>query len=71
MKDLFSKDFYPTPERVAADMLAGLDFYCISSILEPSAGKGDLADAAKQRMRAIRSDRWNKVNWDKIGRAHV
>ena len=61
---MFSKDFYPTPERVAADMLAGLDFYCISSILEPSAGKGDLADAAKQRMRAIRSDRWNKVNWD-------
>ena len=53
---MFSKDFYPTPKRVAADMLAGLDFYCISSILEPSAGKGDLADAAKQRMRAIRSD---------------
>ena len=52
MKDLFSKDFYPTPEQLASDMLSGIDFDWISSVLEPSAGKGDLADAVRQRLRS-------------------
>ena len=34
--------FYPTPPSVAEKMLAGLDFTTIFSVLEPSAGKGDL-----------------------------
>lgn len=34
--------FYPTPPSIAEMMLAGLDFSCIQSVLEPSAGKGDL-----------------------------
>ncbi len=36
--------FYPTPPRVAEKMLAGIDFNFIGSVLEPSAGKGDLID---------------------------
>ena len=34
--------FYPTPPSVADKMLAGLDFDHVQSVLEPSAGKGDL-----------------------------
>lgn len=37
--------FYPTPPSIAEKMLAGLDFTYIRSVLEPSAGKGDLIQA--------------------------
>lgn len=37
--------FYPTPKHIAEKMLEGVDFKHIKSILEPSAGKGDLCDA--------------------------
>ena len=36
--------FYPTPAALADKMLAGLDMNYVSSVLEPSAGKGDLVD---------------------------
>lgn len=35
-------DFYPTPEKLADDILLGLDTKKIVTVLEPSAGKGDL-----------------------------
>lgn len=34
--------FYPTPPSVAREMLKDLDFRMIQTVLEPSAGKGDL-----------------------------
>lgn len=37
--------FYPTPPSVAGKMLAGLDLGYIQSVLEPSAGKGNLIGA--------------------------
>jgi len=37
------KTFYPTPEALADKLFTGLDWRSIGSILEPSAGKGDLA----------------------------
>lgn len=39
---MFNPDFYPTPEAVAATMLDPLDLRG-KTVLEPSAGKGDLA----------------------------
>lgn len=39
------KNFYPTPRALADEMLRGIDRHMISSVLEPSAGKGDLAQA--------------------------
>jgi len=36
--------FYPTPEKVAKKLLEGLEFYRIKTVLEPSAGKGNLVD---------------------------
>lgn len=37
--------FYPTPPELAVKMLEGLDVDFVSSVLEPSAGKGDLVRA--------------------------
>jgi methylase of polypeptide subunit release factors len=45
---MFGTDFYPTPHGIVSRMLAKVDTGKISSILEPSAGKGDIADAVKE-----------------------
>lgn len=41
--------FYPTPRPLAEKMLSGLDMDHIQSVLEPSAGKGDLIDAIAKK----------------------
>ena len=46
--------FYPTPPSVAEKMLAGVEFDYIRSVLEPSAGKGDLIQAL-MRVYLVRS----------------
>lgn len=38
-----NKNFYPTPEALAKKMLDKIDFKRVHTVLEPSAGKGDLA----------------------------
>ena len=49
-----SKDYYPTPPALAAELLAGLEIdgysieYAGGPILEPSAGSGDLARAIEK-----------------------
>jgi phospholipid N-methyltransferase len=40
-----AKSFYPTPATLAAKMLCDIDFRTCTTILKPSAGKGDLLDA--------------------------
>lgn len=37
-----SSEFYPTPPELVDKMLSGLDFSRIETVLEPSAGKGDI-----------------------------
>ncbi len=45
------EDFYPTPRTLISKMLAEVNnIRSIGSVLEPSAGKGDLCDAVKLRM---------------------
>lgn len=41
-------EFYPTPSKLAGMMLAGIDWSNVSTVLEPSAGKGDLCEAAQK-----------------------
>ena len=43
-------DFYPTPEHLATEMLNMVDLKCVHFVLEPSAGKGDLVNALKDKM---------------------
>ena len=42
---MFDKNFYPTPAGIASIMLAGVGINHHKTILDPSAGKGDLLDA--------------------------
>lgn len=40
--------FYPTPSEVAGKLMAGVDWKIVKSVLEPSAGRGDLIEWAKR-----------------------
>jgi len=58
-------DFFPTPATLIAKMLDKIDFKYISSILENSAGKGDLADAIIEKFKLSRSHYYNReAVWD-------
>ncbi len=58
-----NKDFYPTPEAIINKMLCDIDFKMIHSILEPSAGKGNIVEAIKKKEKFY-SSTYNKVNYD-------
>lgn len=58
-----NKDFYPTPQNIIDKMLCDLDFSMIKSILEPSAGKGDIVEALEKK-REKRSYGYNKYQFD-------
>ena len=49
------KTFYPTPEKLAERLLQGLRWDRIESVLEPSAGKGDLARYVAGRLHYSRN----------------
>lgn len=53
-----SSGFYPTPIDLANRMMNGIKWDYVSSILEPSAGKGDLADIINRRWNAHRGRSW-------------
>lgn len=48
------KEFYPTPSVLAGRMMGMVDWHRVRTVLEPSAGKGDLLDAAKKAVEHIR-----------------
>lgn len=60
---MIPKDFYPTPENLINKMLCDIDFKMIHSILEPSAGSGNIVEAIKQKEK-LYSTTYNKVNYD-------
>jgi len=43
-----NKDFYPTPTSLIEEMISDLNLSMIHTILEPSAGKGDIVKAIKE-----------------------
>lgn len=51
---MFGEQFYPTPRDLIDRMLAELDFHKIETVLEPSAGKGDIADAVNRKLGSAR-----------------
>ena len=58
-------DFYPTPPHLITKMLDKLDFKMISSILEPSAGSGNLVEAIIEKFKLSRSHYYNReAIWD-------
>ena len=44
------KNFYPTPPALVDKLMQGIDWNFAQSVLEPSAGKGDIARAAAYKM---------------------
>ena len=62
------RGFYPTPDHVAYKMLEGVNWDLVQDVLEPSAGKGDLAEIVAKAMNRNRyrgDDLW-KANIDCI-----
>ncbi|RFZ78260.1 DUF4942 domain-containing protein [Lacrimispora amygdalina] len=59
-----NKDFYPTPKHLIDKMLFDLDFNYINSVLEPSAGKGDIVKALEDIKKPIHQYGRNKYNFD-------
>lgn len=45
------KNFYPTPPHLISKMLSRVNWRNVSTILEPSAGKGNILDALRERGR--------------------
>lgn len=58
------KGFYPTPDNIINKMISGLDFNYIHSILEPSAGKGNIIDKLKEIEKPAYSYSSKKYNFD-------
>jgi len=46
-------NFYPTPPGLISRLLSGVNFELSMSVLEPSAGKGDIADTINSRIRSL------------------
>ena len=65
MKNMFTdnKDFYPTPENLINKMLCDIDFKMVHSILEPSAGKGNIVEAIKKKEKFYNTT-YNKFSYD-------
>ncbi len=59
-----NKDFYPTPKNLIDKMFSGIDFEKMQTILEPSAGKGDIVDALKKKESEYNYSRWHKFSFD-------
>lgn len=60
---MFDNDFYPTPETLIDHMLETIDKNRVNTILEPSAGRGDIIEHIKER--DYKYD-WQNVNLDAI-----
>lgn len=46
---MLPKEFYPTPKKLLDKVTADIDWKMIQTVLEPSAGKGDIADYIKEK----------------------
>lgn len=60
---MFGEQFYPTPSLLIEKMLSDVDLSRISSILEPSAGRGDIATFIKSKFETLykRSTRYPNI----------
>jgi hypothetical protein len=49
-----NKDFFPTPLSIINKMLSNVDFNTVKTILEPSAGKGDIVDILENKKKCYK-----------------
>lgn len=58
---MFDKDFYPTPNNVIESMRQLVDWSSVTSILEPSAGKGDIVDHLNNYFSSRKVIKWDVI----------
>lgn len=56
VEDKQTSEFYPTPPELVAKMLDGIDWDFVNTILEPSAGKGDILREVARRVGGYKRD---------------
>lgn len=56
----YNEDFYPTPMKLINKMLSNLDFKYVKTVLEPSAGRGDLVEGITKQFDNTRNYRNTK-----------
>ncbi len=61
---MFNDTFYPTPKSLINKMLLGIDFKEIKTVLEPSAGKGNIIEEIKDRLKRSQGYYNREVNFD-------
>lgn len=62
---MFNSEFYPTPAELINKMLDGINFRMVESVLEPSAGKGDIVDRVIEKFRTVNNiSKYNDRAWD-------
>ncbi len=61
---MFNNEFYPTPKKIIDKMLEGIDFKLVNTVLEPSAGKGDIVEAIIEKLRFGHNAYNRTVEWD-------
>lgn len=54
---MIPKEFYPTPKELLDKITEEIDWKLIQSVLEPSAGKGDIVDYIKEKYEEVT---WNR-----------
>lgn len=59
-------DYYPTPTALIRKMLVHIDFKKIKTVLEPSAGKGDLVEGIIKQFQYNQSNKKDKYDIDTI-----
>lgn len=57
---MIGNKFYPTSKKLINKMLEGIDLSMVSSILDPSAGKGDIVEILRKR----EEESYNRLNSD-------
>lgn len=57
-------EFYPTPKNIVDKMLSNILFWDIKTVLEPSAGKGNIIENIIERLQSSQSRRDKEKNWD-------
>jgi 16S rRNA A1518/A1519 N6-dimethyltransferase RsmA/KsgA/DIM1 with predicted DNA glycosylase/AP lyase activity len=57
-------DFYPTPTNLIRKMLSHIDFRTIRTVLEPSAGKGDIVEHIEKQFKYTHSYNRNEKKYD-------
>jgi hypothetical protein len=63
--------FFPTPPKLISRMLAGIKFDEITTVLEPSAGKGDIAAAIAKRFKLARDKSYRRYDESYDGKAEI